>query len=260
MAVIIGSARIDEHGNVTGGKAGDQTGCEVATENFYMHKLGWYCLRPKDPKQAELIAKEMKAACDNQNIGYDQSQRLDIISAITKAKTMSKISWKIECDCSSLVRACVMAAGMGDPGNFTTYNEAKVLEATGKFEPRFKLASGSQLCNGDVIVTCSKGHTCICVQGKPRVVEPPASTGKLSKTPKWVGRVNCYRLNVYKEPSAKAERLSSYPQLGRNNLIDVCDTVYENWSASGKRYYYIRIDGVYGYKYGFVEVEGITSV
>ena len=122
MATIIGSARIDEHGNATGGAAGDQTGKEVATENYYVHELGWYAYRAKDPAQAALIAKEMKAACANPNIGYDQNQRLDIIKAITKAKTMSKITWKTECDCSSLVRACIMAAGMGDPGNFTTYN------------------------------------------------------------------------------------------------------------------------------------------
>ena len=151
---------------------------------------------------------------------------------------------------------------MGDPGNFTTYNEAKTLEATGKFEPRFKVTSASQLYDGDIIVTCSKGHTCVCVQGKPRVVkqENTSTPGKVSKTPKWVGRVNRYRLDVRKEPTAKAEKLTSYPQLGRNNLVDVCDEMYENWGASGKKWCYIRINGTQGFKYGFCEKDGLTSV
>ena len=41
MAVKIGSARIDERGKISGGKAGDQTGNEVGTQNF--HKEGFAC-------------------------------------------------------------------------------------------------------------------------------------------------------------------------------------------------------------------------
>ena len=51
MAVIIGSARHDEHGNCySGGKAGDQTGQEVSTQKFYNHSKGWYVLRAKDDR------------------------------------------------------------------------------------------------------------------------------------------------------------------------------------------------------------------
>ena len=35
MAVLIGSARIDENGRAHGGKAGDQNGKEVSTQNWY---------------------------------------------------------------------------------------------------------------------------------------------------------------------------------------------------------------------------------
>lgn len=38
MTLIIGSARIDENGNLKNGKAGDQTGKEVCTQSYYMHK------------------------------------------------------------------------------------------------------------------------------------------------------------------------------------------------------------------------------
>ena len=48
MAVIVGSARIDEKGNARGGSAGDQTGKEVSTQNWYANTKGWYVLRAKD--------------------------------------------------------------------------------------------------------------------------------------------------------------------------------------------------------------------
>ena len=40
MAVRIGSARINEKGITTGGKAGDQTGGEVSIQNYYLHRKG----------------------------------------------------------------------------------------------------------------------------------------------------------------------------------------------------------------------------
>ena len=63
MAVLIGSARIDENGRAHGGKAGDQTGKEVSTQSWYKHAKGWVVLRAKDPKKAEKIAQAMRAAC-----------------------------------------------------------------------------------------------------------------------------------------------------------------------------------------------------
>ena len=70
--VYIGSARIDERGKASGGQAGDQTGKEVSTQNWYLHSKGWVVLRPKDGAKAKKIAEAMQAACDNANIGYDQ--------------------------------------------------------------------------------------------------------------------------------------------------------------------------------------------
>ena len=74
MTVYIGSARIDERGKASGGKAGDQTGKEVSTQAWYRHAKGWVVLRPKDGAKAKKIAEAMQAACDNDNIGYDQYQ------------------------------------------------------------------------------------------------------------------------------------------------------------------------------------------
>ena len=47
MAVKIGSARIDEHGQAHGGAAGDQTGKEVSTQSWYAHTKVWVLLRAK---------------------------------------------------------------------------------------------------------------------------------------------------------------------------------------------------------------------
>lgn len=173
MAYIIGSARLDERGNIANGQAGDQlqmagkAKAEVCTENYYVHSLGWYAYRAKDASVANALAKAMSEACANSHIGYDQNQRLGVITQLAKYGTLAKIAVNTECDCSALVRACCIQAGF-DPGNFTTYNEGKALEATGKFEAPFKVNSEAQLYDGDILVTCKKGHTGIIVSGRAR--------------------------------------------------------------------------------------------
>lgn len=171
MAIIFGSARIDENGNIYGGKAGDQTGKEVSLEPMYKHSQGWFILRPKSIEHADKMAERMKAACDNDNIGYDQYQRSGVVSngIDTKIKT--------EADCSSLVRRCVIEAMGVDPTNFTTSNEATKLEATGLFEKRVTYISQAvtPVYDGDVLVTVTKGHTGIIVSGNPRPRPTPAA-------------------------------------------------------------------------------------
>ena len=171
MAIIVGSARIDEHGNISGGASGDQTGKEVATQNFYVHPKGWYIIRPKSVAHANSIASKMVAACANDNIGYDQGNRLGVIQngIDTKVKT--------EADCSSLVRVCVKEATGKDPGDFSTANEVSCLATTGLFENKVKFVSQAQtpVYNGDILVTCTKGHTVIVVAGNPRSGGTPAS-------------------------------------------------------------------------------------
>ena len=160
MAVIIGSARHDEHGNCySGGKAGDQTGQEVSTQKFYNHSKGWNVLRAKDNKVSEKLAEAMKIACGNKNIGYDQSERYGVIKhgINTKAKT--------ECDCSSLVRACIIYASGKDVGDFNTSNERSVILKSGLFKDAGSYKQGDTLYNGDILVTRTKGHTVIVVCG-----------------------------------------------------------------------------------------------
>ncbi len=113
MAVIIGSARIDERGKASGGKAGDQTGKEVSTQNWYKHSKGWVLLRPKDPEKAAKIAQAMRAACDNPNIGYDQYQNTTLWNAVKdKGYDPALADTPCETDCARLVRVCCAYAGI----------------------------------------------------------------------------------------------------------------------------------------------------
>lgn len=174
--VIIGSARHDERGKLTGGKAGDNTQVgiddykgEVSMQNFYVHKFGWYILRPKKVAHGQALGASMKKACNNPMIGYDQNQRLGVVqNGINTQKPT-------EGDCGTTVRACVIDALGVDPGNFTTANEVKVLMATGLFE-KLSYKKGMPLYTGDVLVSKLKGHTAIVTSGDTR----PATGGAVA--------------------------------------------------------------------------------
>ena len=82
MAVIIGSARQDENGKAYGGQAGNQSGREVSTQNWYLHSKGWRVLRAKDAGVGQRLAIAMRAACDNKNIGRAVHTRLALLHCL----------------------------------------------------------------------------------------------------------------------------------------------------------------------------------
>ena len=160
--VIIGSARIDEYGNASGGKAGDQTGKEVCIQEYYPHKKGWRTIRAKDPADREAIAQDMEWACANDLIGYDQSQNQTLYNVAQYVGfNCSLVATPCETDCARLVRVCVLYAGIR-VNDFYTVTEADELLATGAFEEVFvPLPSG--LLRGDILVTPVKGHTVVAL-------------------------------------------------------------------------------------------------
>lgn len=182
MSLIVGSARIDENGNLKNGKAGDQTGKEVSTQAYYTHKKGWHVLRPKSVAHANALALAMKQACDNNKIGYDQNERNGVITQLKNYGTLDKIATATECDCSSLVRACIIQACGKDIGNITTANEASVLEASGLFEAKKSVTGEDMLYNGDILVTKTKGHTVIVVSGRARSTSTTSNTSTATKS------------------------------------------------------------------------------
>ena len=169
MGLLVGSARIDESGKIAGGKAGDQTKQEVSTQAYYVHSKGWYCFRPKSIDDANKIADAMLQACQNDSIGYDQGNRTGVIEQLKKYGSMAKIATPTEADCSSLVRGCCIQAGF-DPGNFNTASEVNALKNSGKFSEKISVTSKTELFNGDILVTKTKGHTVVIVSGNPRGV------------------------------------------------------------------------------------------
>lgn len=111
--IKVASARIDENGRAVGGKAGDQTGKELATENAYIWSGGWdVCIRIKNKTKRDKYIKFIKWACSSPLIGYDQNQRLTLYNALKALDfDYKKLTKKVECDCSSLVACGLIVSG-----------------------------------------------------------------------------------------------------------------------------------------------------
>lgn len=166
MAVKIGSARIDENGKAHGGRAGDQTGKEVSTQNWYLNSKGWRVYRAKNPAVAEKIAQCMERACANKAIGYDQYQRNTLYKEAEKfGFDTAKVTTPVETDCSALVRVCCAFAGIvGLPEGFRTGNMPTNLAKTGAFTELTGAKYQEQstyLGRGDILVTKTSGHTVV---------------------------------------------------------------------------------------------------
>lgn len=159
--VKIGHARFSEKGNAEG-KRGDQTGKEVSITDWYDGT--WNCVyRPQSDEDAENIAATMESACDNDNIGYGQEDRLTLMKAAEQCDfILSEISEPVNCDCSSLVAVCCNAAGIAVPFSMTTRSEDISLMGTGKFirlKDKHYTSMSDYLKRGDILK--KNGHTCI---------------------------------------------------------------------------------------------------
>ena len=175
MQYIVGSARIDENGHATGGKPGDQKQKstpdfkgEVSMQAFYVDKRGFYVLRLKKDSHAVKMAKAMETYCNDKKVGYNQDERLQIM---TYDGTKD-----VNCDCSSLIRRCFKDATGKEVANFNTANERAVLLATGLVDDMGKYHAGMLLLEGDILVTCTKGHTLAVVEGESRAPKPAPAT------------------------------------------------------------------------------------
>lgn len=179
--VKIGSSRIDENGKLSGGVAGDQTGLEVAIEPWYLHSKGWVIIRAKDDAVRERIAQCMEAACANDNIGYNQDGGWDVYD-LSKPYgwDCSKISKPCSSDCSNLVRTCIAYAVQKAVQWFSTLNEVVVLSALDIFEiitDAKYTKTDAYLKRGDILCTCTQGHTVVVLDDGSKVECEIISTG-----------------------------------------------------------------------------------
>lgn len=256
MSIMVSSARSDERGKYSGGKAGDQkqksktndTRGEVSMQAMYTHRRGWYILRPKKVSHADAIAELGIKAANNPNIGYSQSDRLGVVKHGINTKV------KTNADCSSLVRQAVREATGKDPGNFTTANEARVLAATGLFTKiAYVNQSKTPVYNGDILVTKTKGHTVIVVSGNPRprvatagnTYPVPTRTIKLTDPMmkgddvKWI-QYHLIRLGFLHEyyTDSKGKK--------KSNIDGIYGTKTRDAVLAAQKHYGIREDGIVG--------------
>lgn len=175
MAVKLGHASGNELGKTKGGKKGDQTGKEVCVRNWYLNKKGWVVIRPKDPKDAEIIASTMEKICANDCFGYGQDYRDSGFNELKKVDFKpEKVKVKCGLDCSKAVMACLWAAGI-KVDNFRTKTQIQTLKPTGKF--KFLTSdkyckSSDHLKRGDILVTeIVPGHTVVILSDGAKVKE-----------------------------------------------------------------------------------------
>lgn len=248
MPVYIGSARIDERGKISGGAVGDQTGKEVSYQAWYLHSKGWVVLRAKNTEIRNKIAYAMKAACDNNKIGYDQSNRLGLYKAVKNyGFDPAKCVVLTETDCSALIRVCVCYASGKNIPNFNTSSELSVLKATGLFDVYTDNAhckSSSNLLPGDILVTKTKGHTVA-------VISVPNTTKKLDEVitsnPKPVATATLKKGS--KGENVKTLQRNLNKVLGTN--INVDGSFGPNTETTVKAFqkkYGLAVDGIYGPK------------
>ena len=231
MPVLIGSARTDENGNDYGGQAGDQTGHEVETQEWYLHPKGWIVIRAKKKEVAECIAKDVEYACLNDNVGYDQWQANSLYN---KAKhvgfDIKRVTEPCETHCAALIRVSVCYAGVEcdikvliDCPDFYTATEAATLEKTGEFDiltdPKYT-EHWEWLRRGDILVTKTKGHTVGVLQDGPEAYDDEPAHATLYRT---TGTVY-----IRTGPS------KNYPTVGvvpRNELVYVY-SIQDGWAKS----------------------------
>ena len=139
MRNLFAWASIDENGNVSGGKAGNQTGKELRVDNYYQFGQD-KCIRFCDKKYGRLCAKYAKGLAKNKAIGYDQSQRMTLYSLAEKNDwSYSKLkkalrTTKVECDCSSFASTVInLAYGKRLVGCCTTATICNAVRKTGRF-------------------------------------------------------------------------------------------------------------------------------
>lgn len=235
MTIKVASARIDERGKISGGKAGDQTGLELCTQNGYIWSGGWsVCIRIKNATKRKKYIDFIKWAVDSKYVGYDQSQRLTLYNALKKLgfDNYKKLNTYVECDCSSLTACGLIVAGFTNinPSDATSTIEAdikkKYPDDFSFFDSSYKNGDHTKVMtwwrDGDILN--KKGNHIVTVVSGGRVVSDYYSkyTGKSMKIDevfkdigvpsKYIGSVSA------RKPVAKANGISNYTGSFEQNI------------------------------------------
>lgn len=244
MSVKIGHASLDEHGHISGGVAGDQTGREVYTRDWYP-KNYTVCLRPKTKELAEGSAQACEKGCANNKIGYDQNQRNSLNSEAKKVNyNLSKVG-KCETDCSAFMTVCAIAGGANiayTSNAPTTSTMRKVFAESGSYEvltDKKYLASDEYLKRGDVLV-CEGHHTVM-------VLSNGSKAGSSSSTSTAVAKPTIKNGSTGSEVKTLQKNLNKVMKSGLT-VDGECGSKTVAAIKAFQKKYYLTIDGVYGNK------------
>lgn len=192
MSIIV-HASSDEHKQIRNGVAGDQTGKEVCTREWYS-KPWSYVLRPKDPKVAEKAVQLAVSLANSNKVGYDQNQRNTLYNELRKHNYDVDAISPCETDCSAFVTACFIGAGVTQlyytSNAPTTSTMVKAFLNTGEFEVLSDakyVKTDMFLKRGDVLVKPGS-HTVMVVQISNPYKEPISLVKKGAKGSivKWI--------------------------------------------------------------------------
>lgn len=169
-STLIGEARCNEFGKLSGGKPGDQTGKEVGMGSWY--NGGWlYMFRAKDKTTRDKLAQAMMDTCNNSNIGYniDQPNRYAAWdNAEQNGHNIKGINKKGDTTCSQAVSMCMRAVGIPKqyaPRHMDIVTMTKVMKESPHFTmytDKAHTKSGANLLPGDILL--SSHHTVIVVK------------------------------------------------------------------------------------------------
>lgn len=167
---IIGEARCNEFGKLSGGKPGDQTGKEVGMGNWY--NGGWiYMFRAKDKAIRDKLAQAMIDTCNNSNIGYNidvPNRYAAWDNAEANGHQIAKINKKGDTTCSQAVSMCMRAVGIPKayaPRHMDIATMTRVMKSSPHFTmlvDKSYTKSASKLLPGDILL--SSHHTVIVVK------------------------------------------------------------------------------------------------
>ena len=90
----------------------------------------------------------------------------------------------------------------------------------------------------------------------PLTAPTPSTGNDVSRTVAWYGVVNTGSLNVRTWAGTENAKLKSYPTISQGTKVGVCDTVKDK---DGDPWYFVKISGNQGNKYGFVSAAYITK-
>lgn len=201
MAVKCVFAAIDERGELTGGKAGDQNSKEVMIAPYYQFGQN-IVLRPKTKALANKMVSAGKWLANSDLVGYDMSNRTGLYKAVQKVgfKDYRKLKDKCETDCSAFIAVLVNIAGFDVPADMWTGNMKNELLKTEKFElltDTKYLISDEFLKKGDIVLNEDSHVVLVCEDGE-------AADGSKSYEPVYFTVIPVNGLNLRANPTTKA--------------------------------------------------------